>query len=158
MSGISSDIERKDSRLRVMDAFKDDSGLGRVRIDPEVVKKLEFKTGDAIEIFHPNSKSKTAALLFPGKPEDNGTGIIRLDFSLRKNIDAKIDDYVEIRKIKADLAEKVVFANLSEAVVIKPRLLKSLLLNRVVTKDDILSFYHYQRRYDMIVIDFQPKE
>jgi len=155
MSGISSDIERKDSRLRVMDAFKDDSGLGRVRIDPEVVKKLEFKTGDAIEIFHPNSKSKTAALLFPGKPEDNGTGIIRLDFSLRKNIDAKIDDYVEIRKIKADLAEKVVFANLSEAVVIKPRLLKSLLLNRVVTKDDILSFYHYQRRYDMIVIDFQ---
>jgi transitional endoplasmic reticulum ATPase len=157
MSGISSNIEGKISKLRVKDAFKDDSGLGRVRIDPEVIKALQLKTGDAIEIFHPISKSKTAALLFPGKPEDNGAGVIRLDPSLRRNIDARIDDYVEIRKIKVVLAEKVVFASMSEAVVIKPRLLNSLLLNRVVTKDDILSFYHYQRRYDMIVIDFEPR-
>ena len=157
MNEISSDIEGKDNKLRVKDAFKDDSGLGRVRIDPEVIKALQLKTGDAIEIFHPISKSKTAALLFPGKPEDNGAGVIRLDPSLRRNIDARIDDYVEIRKIKVVLAEKVVFASMSEAVVIKPRLLNSLLLNRVVTKDDILSFYHYQRRYDMIVIDFEPR-
>jgi len=157
MNEISSDIEGKDKRLRVKDAFKDDSGLGRVRIDPEVIKALQLKTGDAIEIFHPISKSKTAALLFPGKPEDNGAGVIRLDPSLRRNINARIDDYVEIRKIKVVLAEKVVFASMSEAVVIKPRLLNSLLLNRVVTKDDILSFYHYQRRYDMIVIDFEPR-
>ena len=56
MSGVSSGIEGKDNRLRVKDAFKEDSGLGRVRIDPVVVKKLKLKTGDAIEIFHPISK------------------------------------------------------------------------------------------------------
>jgi transitional endoplasmic reticulum ATPase len=157
MSGISKGFEGKDNRLRVKDAFKDDSGMGRIRIDPEIVKKLKLKTGDAIEIFHPISKSKTAALLYPGKPEDSGTGIIRIGPSLRRNIDATIDDYVEIRKIKAVEAEKVVFASLSESVVIRPKLLNTLLENRVVTKDDILSFYHYQKRYDMIVVDFQPR-
>jgi len=157
MSEISSGIEGKDNKLRVKDAFKDDSGLGRVRIDPDVVKKLKFKTGDAIEIYHPISKSKTAALLFPGKQEDSGTGIIRIDPFLRRNIDATIDDYVEIRKIKTALAEKVVFASLTESIVFRPRQLNSLLENRVVTKDDILSFYSYNKKYDMIVIDFQPR-
>lgn len=157
MSGVSSGIEGKDNRLRVKDAFKEDSGLGRVRIDPVVVRKLKLKTGDAIEIFHPISKSKTAALLFPGKQEDSGTDFIRLDNFLRRNIDATIDDYVVIRKIKTALAEKVVFASLSESVVISPRQLNTLLENRVVTKDDILSFYSYNKRYDMIVVDFQPR-
>jgi transitional endoplasmic reticulum ATPase len=157
MSGISSGFEGKDNRLRVKDAFKEDSGKGRIRIDPEVVKKLQIKTGDAIEIFHPISKSKTAALLFPGKSEDSGTGIIRLDPFLRRNIDVTIDDYVEVRKIRAALAEKVIFASLSESVVVNPRQLNKLLENRVVTKNDILSFYALRKKYDMIVVDFQPR-
>ena len=158
MSEISSGIEGKDNKLRVKDAFKDDSGQGRIRIDAEVVKKLKLKNGDAIEISNPISKSTTAALLFPSKPEDNGTGIIRLDPFLRRNIDATIDDYVEVRKIKAALAEKVVFASLSESVIISPRQLNKLLENRVVTKNDILSFYaNYNKKYDMIVVDFQPR-
>jgi len=158
MSQISSSVEGKDNRLRVKDAFKDDSGQGRIRIDAEVVKKLKLKSGDALEISKPNSKLKTAALLFPSKPEDAGTGIIRLDPFLRRNIDATIDDYVEIRKIKVALAENVVFASLSEYVVISPRQLNKLLENRIVTKNDILSFYaNYNKKYDMIVIDFQPR-
>ena len=158
MSGISSGIEGKDSKLRVKDAFKDDPGKGRIRIDPEVVKKLEFKTGDAIEISHPVSKSKTAALLFPGKPEDSGTGTIRLGPFLRRNIDVTIDDYVEVRKIKAALAEKVVFASLSESFRINTKKLNTELENRVVTKDDILSFYAPGNKiYELIVVDFQPR-
>ena len=157
MSGISSGFEGKEYKLRVKDALKEDSGKGRIRIDPEVVKKLKIKTGDAIEIFHPISKSKTAALLFPGKLEDSGTGTIRLDPFLRRNINVTIDDHVEIRKIKAALAEKVIFASLSESVVFNPRQLNISLENRVVTKNDILSFYAHKKVYDMIVVDFQPR-
>ncbi len=157
MSEISSGIEGKDNRLRVKDAFKDDSGQGRIRIDAEVVKKLKLKNGDAIEISNSISKLKTAALLFPSKPEDTGTGIIRLDPFLRRNIDTTLDDFVEIRKIKVALAEKVIFAGLTESVVISPKRLNSLLENRVVTKDDILSFYSYNKKYDFVVLDFQPK-
>jgi len=112
MSEISSGVEGKNTRLRVKDAFKDDSGLGRIRIDAEFVKKFKLKNGDAIEISNPISKLKTAALLFPSKPEDTGTGVIRLDAFLRRNIDTTVDDSVEIRKIKVALAEKVVFAGL----------------------------------------------
>ena len=151
------DYNNKVITLRVKDAFKEDSGKGRIRIDPEVVKKRKIKTGDAIEIFHPISKSKTAALLFPGKPEDSGSGTIRLDPFLRRNINVTIDDYVEVRKIKAALAEKVVFANLSESVVIGPRQLNILLENRIVTKNDILSFYALRKKYEMIVVDFEPR-
>ena len=157
MSGISSGIEGKEFRLRVKDAFKDDPATGRVRIDPEVARKLDLKTGDAIEISHPISKSKTAALLYPGKPEDSGTGTIRLDTSLRRNINAAIDDFVEVRKIKVALAEMVIIASLTESVVFNPSQLNTKLENRVVTKNDILSFYSGTRRYDMIVVDFQPK-
>jgi hypothetical protein len=96
-------------------------------------------------------------LLYPSKPEDRGTGIIRLDPFLRRNIDATIDDYIVIRKIKAALAEKVVFASLSEPVVFNPRQLNRILENRVVSKDDILSFYARNRTYNLIVVDFQPR-
>ncbi len=157
MSEISSGVKGKDNRLRVKDAFKDDSGQGRIRIDAEVVKRLKLKNGDAIEISNPISKLKTAALLFPSKPEDTGTGIIRLDAFLRRNIDTTVDDSVEIRKIKVALAEKVVFAGLTESVVISPKRLNSLLENRVVTKNDILSFYSYNKKYDFVVLDFLPK-
>ncbi|MHA1239511.1 MAG: AAA family ATPase [Promethearchaeota archaeon] len=157
MSEISSGVEGKDTRLRVKDAFKDDSGLGRIRIDAEFVKKFKLKNGDAIEISNPISKLKTAALLFPSKPEDTGTGVIRLDAFLRRNIDTTVDDSVEIRKIKVALAEKVVFAGLTQSVVISPKRLNSLLENRVLTKNDILSFYSYNKKYDFIVLDFLPK-
>jgi transitional endoplasmic reticulum ATPase len=157
MSEISSGVEGKDNRLRVKDAFKDDSGQGRIRIDAEIVKKLKLKNGDALEISNPISKLKTAALLFPSKSEDTGTGIIRLDPFLRRNIDTTLDDYVEIRKIKVALAAKVIFAGLTESVVISPKRLNSLLENRVVTKDDILSFYSYNKKFDFVVIDFLPK-
>ncbi len=157
MSEISSGVEGKDNRLRVKDAFKNDSGQGRIRIDAEVVKKLNLKNGDVLEIYNPISKLKTAALLFPSKREDNGAGIIRLDPFLRRNIDTTLDDYVEICKIKVALAEKVVFAGLTETIVISPKQLNSLLENRVLTKNDILSFYSYNKKYDFVVIDFLPK-
>jgi transitional endoplasmic reticulum ATPase len=158
MSEISRGFEGKDNKLRVKDALKQDSGKGRVRIDPQIVKKLKLKTGDAIEISHPVSKSTTAALLYPGKPDDGGTGVIRLDPFLRRNIDAAIDDLVIIRKIKAIVAEKVVFASLSESIIFNPKQLNVQLENRVVTKDDILSFYTTGNRIiEMIVIDFQPQ-
>ncbi|TKJ19323.1 MAG: AAA family ATPase [Promethearchaeota archaeon Loki_b31] len=157
MSGISSGYEGKENRLRVKDAFKEDSGKGRVRIDPYITSKLNLKNGDAIEIYSPLTKSKTAALLYPGKPEDKGTGILRLDSSLRRNIEVMIDDYVEIRKIEAILADKVVFASLTEPVIISPRQLNTLLENRVITKNDVISFWNYRKKYDLIIVDFEPK-
>ncbi len=149
---------RSGRKVRVKDAFKQDAGRGRVRIDPALVDLQGWKTGDVIEINHPQTLESTAALLYPGKAEDSETNIIRMDASLRRNLKASIDDIVVIRKIDAALAKIVVFAGLEEAVILRnSQQLANKLENRVITKNDILSFYAYGRRVDLIVVRFSPK-
>jgi len=158
MSGITSGFEGKAEKLRVKEGFKEDSGRGIVRIDPDIIKELELRTGDVIEISHPGSIKTTAALLYPGRSEDKGSGIIRMDTSLRRNLNASLDDIVKIRKIEAVLADKVTFAGFQEAVILKNRQqLARTLENRIITKEDILSFYSYGRRVDLVVVDFSPR-
>ena len=158
MSGITSGNEERAGSLRVKDAFKEDAGRGIVRIDPDVIQDLNLKTGDVLEISHPGSNKKTAALLYPGRKEDKGSGIIRMDTSLRRNLLSSLDDLVEIRKIEAALADKVTFAGLKEAVILRNRQqLARTLENRVITKEDILSFYSYGRRIDLVVVEYSPK-
>ncbi|MFX1393716.1 MAG: CDC48 family AAA ATPase [Promethearchaeota archaeon] len=158
MSGFTSEYEGKGNKLRVKDAFKEDAGRGIVRIDPDLTSELTLKTGDVVEIAHPTTNLKTAALLYPGRSEDKGTSIIRIDQSLRRNLGASLDDIVEIRKIDAALADKITFAGLKEAIILRnSQQLARKLENRVITKDDILSFYAYGRRIDLVVVDFTPK-
>ncbi|MEJ2252613.1 MAG: hypothetical protein P8Y97_23510 [Candidatus Lokiarchaeota archaeon] len=59
--------------VRIKDAFKEDSGRGIVRVDPEVIESLKLKSGDIVEIRHLMSNRKTAAILKTGKQEDIGT-------------------------------------------------------------------------------------
>jgi len=158
MSGITKEGRGKKTKIRIKDAFKEDVGRGIVRIDPEVIENLKLKTGDIIEIIHPIANKKTAALLYPGKNEDRGTKTIRIDSSLRRNIDARLDDIVHIRKIDASLADKVIFAGLEEAIILRnSQQLARKLENRVITKGDILSFHALNRRVDLIVVDYFPK-
>ncbi|TFF93830.1 MAG: AAA family ATPase [Promethearchaeota archaeon] len=145
-------------KVKVKDAFKEDVGRGKIRIDPEVIKELNLHTGDVIEISHPINTKKTAALLWGGKAEDEGTNSIRIDSSLRRNLGASIDDIVVIRKIEASLADKVTFAGLEESVIVRnSQQLARQLENRVITKGDILSFYSFNRRVDLVVVDYNPK-
>lgn len=158
MSGITREYNGNIKKVRIKDAYKGDAGRGRIRIDPEVINELNLRTGDVIEISHPEILKKTAGLLYPGKVEDKGTNIIRIDSSLRRNIGAAIDDTVEIRKIEASLAGRITFAGLEESVAIRrSEQLVRMLENRVITKGDILSFNAMGRRIDFIVIDYFPR-
>ena len=158
MSGITREFKGREIKVRVNDAYKGDAGRGRIRMDPDVIDELNLRTGDVIEISHPEVQKKTAALLYPGKLEDKGTNIVRIDSSLRRNIGAALDDIVGIRKIEASLAERITFAGLEESVIIRrSEQLVKMLENRVITKGDILSFNAMGRRIDFIVIDYSPK-
>ena len=145
-------------KLRIKDAYKEDAGRGIVRIDPDIFKELNLRTGDVVEIYHSISNKKTAGLLYPARKEDQGTKIIRMDTSLRRNVDASLEDLVDIRKIEAVPADKVKFAGLQEVTILRNRQqLARTLENRVITKNDTLSFYSYGRRIDLVVINFVPK-
>ena len=159
MSGIIEGYRGEKNQLKVKDAFKEDVGRGLVRLDPDVLQALKLKTGDVLEISHPLTEKKTAALIYPGKNEDKGSGTIRIGPSLRRNLSASLDDIVEIRKIDAALADKITFAGLKEAIYTrKSQQLARTLENRVVTKGDILSFYaSANKRVDLVVIDYTPR-
>ncbi len=158
MSEITHEYRGSGRKVRIKDAYKGDSGRGRIRIDPDVIMEMNLKTGDVIEIAHPIAGKKTAALLYPGKDEDRGSNSIRIDSSLRRNLSASLDDIVEIQKIDASLADRITFAGLEESVILRrSEQLVRMLENRVITKGDILSFNAMGRRIDFIVVDFAPK-
>ncbi|MFW9879981.1 MAG: AAA family ATPase, partial [Candidatus Thorarchaeota archaeon] len=158
MSGMTREYRGEAKKVRVKDAYKGDAGRGRIRMDPNVIAELQLRTGDVIEISHQVAGRKTAALLYPGKPEDIDTNTIRIDSSLRRNLNASLDDIVEIRKIEASLAERITFAGLEESIILRtPQQITQILENRVVTRGDILSFNAMGRRIDFVVIDFFPK-
>ena len=43
---------KNNKRVRIKDAFKEDAGRGIIRIDPEIINRLNLKSGDIIEIDH----------------------------------------------------------------------------------------------------------
>jgi len=148
---------REGRKVRVKDALKEDVGKGRVRVDPSLMNKNGWKTGDVIMITHPQTFEDTAALLYPGKIKD-GNNIIRMDGSLRRNLKASIDDIVIIRKVDVGVAQKVVFAGLEEAVILRnSQQLAEILENRVITKNDVLDFYAVGRKFSLIVTDYYPR-
>jgi transitional endoplasmic reticulum ATPase len=146
------------SELRVKDAFKEDAGKGIVRIDTSIMQELNLKAGDVIEIVHPHVNKRTVALVSPGKENDKDQHIIRIDPSIRRNLGSSIDDIIKIRKIEASIASTVVFTGVDDSLILRnTQQLARRLENRVVTKGDILSFYTYGKRIDLVVIDFTPK-
>jgi transitional endoplasmic reticulum ATPase len=148
----------KSQILRIKDAFKEDAGRGIIRIDPELLNRLRFKAGDVIEISHPKTYKKTAALLSTGRAEDSGSNIIRMDPSERRNISASIDDYVKVRKITSSPANTVTLAGLNESLLIRDtKQLAIKLEKRIISRGDSLSFYAMGRRVDLVVVNYTPK-
>ncbi|MHA1292084.1 MAG: CDC48 family AAA ATPase [Promethearchaeota archaeon] len=158
MSGTTQEDKGPSKKVRVKDALKEDAGKGFIRVDPELIKELNLRPGDVIEIYHPTTKKRTAALLWGEKHDDKGTRIIRIDQFIRRNLDASLDDVVKIRKINAALADIVIFASLTESLALRrPQQIAKLLENRIITKGDIITFYSMSRQIDLVVIDFKPR-
>ena len=146
-------------RLKIRDAYKGDAGRGRIRIDSNIIKELNLKSGDTIEISNPFVNETTAAILYLKKHNDKGTNTLRIDALLRRNIGASLDDIVEIRKIEANLADKITISWLQESItnIGRPQYLVRRFENRVITKGDILPVPFGSGRIDIIVIDYTPK-
>jgi transitional endoplasmic reticulum ATPase len=91
--------------LRVQEAFPQDLGLGRARINNATKKELELEIGDIIAI---EGKRTTAARVFRTQLEDEGKDIIRLDSITRNNISVSIDERVTISKAEAKPADDII--------------------------------------------------
>jgi len=144
--------------LRVDDVQKEDAGRGIVRIDPIVAQALGLETGDVVEVRSP--KGRTAGRYYPyaDKTRDSNTGKVRLDANVRRNAGVGLDDKVDVLKTPYIMATKVVIQPVEPITVMaKAEHILDEFLDRVVTKNDIVSLYTTTReRQDYIVSVFEP--
>jgi transitional endoplasmic reticulum ATPase len=141
--------------LRVSEAEKKDVGRGIAVIDPMVVKKMGWTTGDVIEI---EGRKKAYALLWPGKPEDYGKGTIRIDGYIRNSAGVGIDDKVKVRRIDAKQAESVTLAPTEPLRIIGAEdYILQMLEGRVLSKNSVVSINIMGNRIDFIVTSISPQ-
>jgi len=132
-------MKQNEVMLKVSEAFQQDVGYGRARIDNQTRVELELSIGDFIEI---EGTKNTAAVVWRAHPTDEGKGIIRIDNLTRKNAGTGLGDRVKIKRADVKEAREVALAPLiSEGQQIQfgagfEILVKKGLLKRPVTKGD----------------------
>ena len=130
---------QKETVLKIAEAFQQDVGYGRARIDHQTRLNLDLSIGDVIEI---EGTKNTAAVVWRAHPTDEGKGIVRIDNLTRKNAGTGLGERVKIRKADVKEAKEVTIAPLiSKGQQIQfgsgiDSLIKKGLLKRPLTKGD----------------------
>jgi len=132
-------MAKKEVVLKISEAFQQDVGYGRARIDHQTRMELDLSIGDVIEI---EGTKTTAAVVWRAHPTDEGKRILRIDNLTRKNAGAGLGDRIKIRKAEIKVAKEVTLAPLiSKGQQIQfgsgiDNLIKKGLLKRPLTKGD----------------------
>ncbi|HIP16502.1 MAG TPA: AAA family ATPase [Methanothermococcus okinawensis] len=142
--------------LIVAEAYQGDVGKGIVRIDPEIMEKLDLRPGDVVEIA---GKSKAYATVWRGYLEDKGKGIIRMDGILRQNAKAGIGDKVKVKKAEVKNATKIVLAPMQHVRFSSgfEEYVKSRLVGQVVSKGSKVVIGVLGTAFPFIVVSTSPK-
>jgi len=132
-------MKSKEIVLKIAEAFQQDVGYGRARIDNQTRINLDLSIGDVIEI---EGTKRTAAVVWRAHPTDEGKGIIRIDNLTRKNAGTGLGERVKIRSAEVKEGKEITLAPLiSKGQQIQfgagiDVLIKKGLLKRPVTKGD----------------------
>lgn len=128
--------------LKVAEAYQQDIGLGRARLDSKSRAELGVEFGTIVEL---QSKKVTGAKVFKAMHEDEGKGLIRIDALVRRNAGVSVGDKIIIRKAKVQDAEQVILAPVlqrdDQRIRFGPGLEKVIrrgLLTRPITKGDTI--------------------
>jgi transitional endoplasmic reticulum ATPase len=136
ISGMAPSDEDDTITLRVAPIAKGSAGRFMCRMDTSIIKKLELKPGEIIEII---GKRITAAILFPSS--DKKDDIIRLDGLTRRNANVTIGEYVKIKRCNYSIANKVVLSLIQDDIKLSSssKQIKLNLLNKPVKVGDIIN-------------------
>ncbi len=148
--------------LKVSEAFQQDVGYGRARIDHQTRIDLDLSIGDVIEI---EGTKKTAASVWRAHPSDEGKKIIRIDNLTRKNAGTGLGDRVKIKRAEVKEAREVILAPLMpEGQRIEfgmgiDALIRKNLLRRPITKSDeitIPGIAFFGNALPFVIVDTNP--
>ena len=155
-SNVNSSKKPKEiSTLKVAEAEQRDVGRKIARIDPEIAKRMNIASGDALEIV--SLGRKTTVLNWPAKESDRGKGLIRIDGLIRNRLDVGINDLVEIRVVESKDAKSITFAPIEPLRIMGAEEFLSEYLNgTLMTKGDTIPINVMGRRVDLVVISTSP--
>ncbi|RSN74119.1 CDC48 family AAA ATPase [Candidatus Methanodesulfokora washburnensis] len=146
--------EKKVATVRVAEAMPRDVGRGIARLDKKIMDELKINPGDVIEL---EGSSRTVAIAWPGYPEDYGTGIVRIDGFIRRNAGVSLDDAVNIRKVNAKNADRIILAPTEPLRLMGAEdYIKGMLLGRAVTRGDTIPVSIMGRRLNLVVVNVFP--
>jgi len=154
-------MKQEETILKVSEAFQQDVGYGRARIDHQTRMELDLSIGDVIEI---EGTKTTASVVWRAHPTDEGKRIIRIDNLTRKNAGSGLGDRVKIRKADVKVAKSITLAPLlPEGQKIRlgggiENFIKKGLLKRPVSKDDavIIPNYAFLGTLPFVIINASP--
>ncbi|MDD5148354.1 MAG: CDC48 family AAA ATPase [Candidatus ainarchaeum sp.] len=139
----------------------DPSHVGRniVTLDMQTKQLLGITSGDIVEL---QGNKKTAAIVWPARPEDEGRQIIRMDSYIRHNAGVSSGEKVTVRKADVKEAKKVVLAPTEEVRIIASgydRVLKKSFLGRPLNTGDSVwvSIFGSGRGFVYKVVETNPR-
>ncbi|MCJ7429355.1 MAG: CDC48 family AAA ATPase [Candidatus Nanohaloarchaeota archaeon QJJ-5] len=122
----------------VPSTLQEDIGSGVVRIDSQVMQKLNIGEGDVIKI---HGNRETVAKVARSLPQDAGLGIIRMDGYVRKNAGTSLGEKVTVEPADVTEADRVTLAPAEEGVIIQvsnPNIFKRSLVGRPLSPNDLI--------------------
>jgi len=132
-------MAKEELKLTVAEARRQaDVGRGLVRLDEGVMKKLDVKQGDVVELV---GTKTTGAIALKGYPEDKGLNIIRIDGFMRRNAGTSIGEKVTLRKAEIKEAKSITVAPTDPRVrfMAPGEVIKRNILGRPVIKGDLIT-------------------
>ncbi|MGN6623030.1 MAG: AAA family ATPase, partial [Candidatus Nitrosocosmicus sp.] len=141
--------------LKVAEAEQRDVGRKIARLDPDIARRLNSTSGDALELS--SVGRKTTVLNWPAKESDRGKGLIRIDGLIRNRLDVCINDEIEIRVVESKNAKSITFAPIEPLRIMGAEEFLSEYLNgALMTKGDTIPINVMGRRIDLVVIATNP--
>lgn len=136
--------ESGEIELRVAEALQQDVGKGIVRIDQEILSRIDAKPGDIVEII---GKRTSGAIVGKSYPADVGLDIVRMDGLTRSNAGTSIGEMITIRKSPSRMARKVILAPATKGIRIMASgdVIKRNILGRVVSRGDVMAMISPRR-------------
>jgi len=132
-----------------------DVGRKIARIDPDIAERLNFSTGDALELSSLGKKS--TVLSWPARESDRGKGLIRIDGFTRNRLDVGISDTIEVRKVQSKDAKSITLAPTEPLRIMgAEEYLVNMLSGALMSKGDTIPINVMGQRIDLVVISTSP--
>ncbi|MBD3407456.1 MAG: CDC48 family AAA ATPase [Candidatus Lokiarchaeota archaeon] len=127
----------KARRLKVAAAMPKDQGRGIVRLNSQVRRELNIRSGDYVQL---KGQKTTVAIAWPGLQEDEVLDMVRMDGLIRNNAGVRLGEAIEVSKIDLQTASRVTIAP-SQKVRFQPgfeRYIHQQLLNKPISHGDTI--------------------